>query len=208
MTRTEAELGRLAAAVAEGGALATLVGAIQAREAKRDRLRHEIRALDAQLGGRPANRKAIEARLRAYLADWRGLLHRCVGEARQMLEALLTDRLVFTPTTDADGVPCYRVRGTVRAGANSQRRDPFTRWYVPSGIRHLWDAGDPKDPRRLGNAGCHQSGRWNANLAVSSRTCRAAEARTIPGTRAVLFSPRVQLRTPGLVQRFAQLSGE
>ena len=33
LTRTEAELGRLAAAVAEGGALATLVGAIQAREA-------------------------------------------------------------------------------------------------------------------------------------------------------------------------------
>ena len=116
LTRTEAELGRLAVAVAEGGALATLVGAIQAREAKRDGLLHEIRALDVQLGGRPANRKAIEARLRAFLADWRGLLHRCVGEARQMLEALLTERLVFTPTTDADGVPCYRVQGRFALG--------------------------------------------------------------------------------------------
>jgi hypothetical protein len=36
LTRTEAELGRLAAAVAEGGSLATLVGAMQAREAQGD----------------------------------------------------------------------------------------------------------------------------------------------------------------------------
>jgi hypothetical protein len=116
LTRTEAELGRLAAAVATGGALATLVGAMQAREAQADRLRHEIRSLDTQLGGRPANRKAIEERLREYLADWRGLLHRCVSDARQILEALVPDRLVFTPTTDADGLPCYRVEGRFALG--------------------------------------------------------------------------------------------
>jgi hypothetical protein len=116
LARTEAELGRLAAAVAEGGALTTLVGAIQEREAQADRLRHEIRTLDTQLRGRPTDRKAIEVRLRTYLADWRGLLHRCVGEARQMIEALLADRLVFTPTTDADGVPCYRVQGRFALG--------------------------------------------------------------------------------------------
>jgi site-specific DNA recombinase len=116
LTRTEAELGRLAAAVAEGGSLATLVGAMQAREAQGDRLRNEIRALDVQLSGRPADRKAIEVRLRDYLADWRGLLHRCVGEARQILEALLADRLVFTPTTDAAGAPCYRVEGRFALG--------------------------------------------------------------------------------------------
>jgi site-specific DNA recombinase len=116
LTRTEAELGRLAAAVAEGGSLATLVGAMQAREAQADRLRNEIRALDVQLGGRPADRKAIEVRLREYLAEWRGLLHRRVGEARQILETLLADRLVFTPTTDTNGVACYRVEGRFALG--------------------------------------------------------------------------------------------
>jgi site-specific DNA recombinase len=116
LTRTEAELDRLAAGIAEGGALATLVGAMQAREAQADRLRHEIRTLDTQLGGRPTNRKAIEVRLRDYLADWRGLLHRCVGDARQILETLVPDRLVFTPTTDADGLPCYRVEGRFALG--------------------------------------------------------------------------------------------
>jgi site-specific DNA recombinase len=116
LTRTEAELGRLAAAVAEGGSFATLVDAMRARETQADRLRNEIRALDLQLGGRPADRKAIEARLREYLADWRGLLRRCVSEARQILEALLADRLVFTPATDADGTPCYRVQGRFALG--------------------------------------------------------------------------------------------
>jgi hypothetical protein len=116
LTRTEAELGRLAAAVAEGGLFATLVDAMRARETQADRLRNEIRALDLQLGGRPADRKAIEARLREYLADWRGLLRRCVSEARQILEALLADRLVFTPATDADGTPCYRVQGRFALG--------------------------------------------------------------------------------------------
>jgi hypothetical protein len=39
-----------------------------------------------------------------------------VGQARQILEALLADRLVFTPTTDAAGGPCYRVEGRFALG--------------------------------------------------------------------------------------------
>jgi hypothetical protein len=102
--------------VAEGGTLTTLLGAIQTRERDRDRLRAELHALDAQIGGGPRDRKATERRLREMLADWRGLLDKQVGEARHVLGALLTDRLVFTPTTDAKGAPCYQVRGTFALG--------------------------------------------------------------------------------------------
>jgi hypothetical protein len=42
--------------------------------------------------------------------------HRCVGEARHILEALLADRLVFTPTTDPAGAPCYGVEGRFALG--------------------------------------------------------------------------------------------
>jgi hypothetical protein len=71
------------------------------------------------LGRGPRDRKAIERRLREYLANWRGLLEKQIGEARHVPGALLTDRLVFTPTTDANGVACYLVRGAFALGAFS-----------------------------------------------------------------------------------------
>jgi hypothetical protein len=64
----------------------------------------------------PRDRGSLERRLCEYLADWKGLLQRHVAEARQMLEALLADRLVFTPTTDAAGLACYRVQGRFAFG--------------------------------------------------------------------------------------------
>ena len=57
----------------------------------------------------------LEVRLREKLADWRGLLRGQVREARQVLEVLLADRLVFTPTAD-DGERCYALRGTFALG--------------------------------------------------------------------------------------------
>jgi DNA invertase Pin-like site-specific DNA recombinase len=72
--------------------------------------------LSAIEGEMPRDRGSLERRLREYLVDWKGLLQRHVAEARQMLEALLADRLVFTPTTDADGAACYRVQGRFAFG--------------------------------------------------------------------------------------------
>ena len=42
----------------------------------------------------------MEGRLRAKLADWRGLLRRNVTEARSVLRALLVGPLRFTPVND------------------------------------------------------------------------------------------------------------
>ena len=54
----------------------------------------------------------MEARLRAKLSDWRGLLRRKVTEARAVLRALLIGPLRFTPV--ADGRRCgYAFEGAV-----------------------------------------------------------------------------------------------
>lgn len=47
------------------------------------------------------NLAALETRLRAKLADWRGLLHRNVQEARAVLRTLLIGPLRFTPVNEA-----------------------------------------------------------------------------------------------------------
>lgn len=71
-------LERLAAAIAEGGSLATLVGAMRVREAKSDRLRSEIRALDVQCGalGRPEGQRAPPAGVPRRLARAAPQAHR------------------------------------------------------------------------------------------------------------------------------------
>jgi hypothetical protein len=46
-----------------------------------------------------------------------------------MLEALLTDRLVFTPTTDTGGAACYTgCRGGSRSGAFSAESSVHKVW--------------------------------------------------------------------------------
>jgi hypothetical protein len=60
--------------------------------------------------------RALEAEIRAKLADWRALLRAEVQEARQVLELLLAERLVFTPTVTEDGARCYALRATFALG--------------------------------------------------------------------------------------------
>ena len=57
----------------------------------------------------------VERQLRAKLSDWRGLLRGEVQEARQILRALLQDRIEFTPS-EQDGHRIYRYRGTFTIG--------------------------------------------------------------------------------------------
>ena len=51
------------------------------------------RVADVDLG-------SLEGRLRAKLADWRGLMHRNVAEGRAVLRTLLIGPLRFTPVRD------------------------------------------------------------------------------------------------------------
>jgi hypothetical protein len=128
LARTEAKLGRLVGAGEEGGPLSTLVAAIQTSEGERDRLRTELRAFEGAPGEMPRDRRTLERRLREYLLDCKGLLQRHVAEARQMLEALLADRLVFTPTTDTGGAACYGCRAGSRLGAFSAESSVHKVW--------------------------------------------------------------------------------
>jgi hypothetical protein len=116
LSATDAKLRQLTAAVEQGGQLSTLLGAIERREQECARLRGEVEALGRVLVPPRKDRKALERALRTRLADRRGLLRAQGAEARQVLETLLEERLVFTPTRDEQGEACYQLRGTFAFG--------------------------------------------------------------------------------------------
>jgi len=95
-----AALSRLTQALASGGDLSSIVVAITEREAQRSRLEHDLAALDGCDQARGLDLRRVEQDLRAKLDDWRGLLLRNVGSARQALRSLVPARLRFTPKAE------------------------------------------------------------------------------------------------------------
>jgi hypothetical protein len=100
LTVVKRELGRLAAAVAAGGELETLIVTLKQRESEHDQLRRELAVIDQAGKAAQLDPKAIERELRAKVADWRGLLRRHTPQARQVLKKLLAGPLVFSPVRD------------------------------------------------------------------------------------------------------------
>jgi hypothetical protein len=92
----ERELSRLAAGIAAGGELETLVLTLKQRETERDGIRRELMLLDRARTAAQFDPKALERELRAKLADWRTLLRKHVPQARQVLKKLLAGPLVFS----------------------------------------------------------------------------------------------------------------
>ena len=92
LVHVEAELARLAMAIATGGSMTTLVSAVQDREERRTRLHAELASLD---GAPFAQFDAItmEQELRSYLADWPALAQRHYTQTRQILRKLLPNRI-------------------------------------------------------------------------------------------------------------------
>ena len=111
----ERKIAQLTAAVEGGAPLASLLVALERRERERTEIRAEMEALATVAPARVKDRRTAETRLREKLSDWRCLLRGQVREARQVLETLLADRLVFTPTSK-DGERCYALRGTFALG--------------------------------------------------------------------------------------------
>jgi len=107
--RLERELGRLTTAVATGGDLPSVLSAIQEREHSHADLTERLRRLDQVRDFTAGDAHRVERQMRARLSDWRGLLRGEVQEARQILRALLQDRIEFTPT-EQDGQRVYRYR--------------------------------------------------------------------------------------------------
>jgi site-specific DNA recombinase len=112
LAQLEAEVTRLAAAIARGGDLPALVAAMQERERRRAYLRAELAALDRRptvLRDGGDVRHALDV-MREALTDWRGMLRRDLPEARRVLRALLAGRLMFAP---GDGLYTFEGRGTI-----------------------------------------------------------------------------------------------
>ena len=112
----DGKIGQLTTAIEAGGHLPALLTALEARERERTSLLAELRSVATVAPARPKDRRALEQRLREKLIDWRGMLAGNVTHARQVLEQMLADRLVFTPTKDEDGAQCYRMAGTFALG--------------------------------------------------------------------------------------------
>ncbi len=99
LTTVRAECERLAEAIGRGGPLDALLERLRGRQARRQEL-------EALLAGRqtlaaPVAGASLDQRLRAKLADWRGLLTRNVESGRDVLRALLAGPLRFTPIDEA-----------------------------------------------------------------------------------------------------------
>jgi site-specific DNA recombinase len=107
----DAEVARLAAAIAAGGSLPPLLDALREREQRRTRLRESVHGLErdrAAMGRGDVG--AILETLREKLTDWKDMLQQETGPARQALRALLAGRLIFTPQ-ERDGERFYTFEG-------------------------------------------------------------------------------------------------
>jgi site-specific DNA recombinase len=93
------EIDNLTTAIAAGGDLAALVQAVKDRQQQRDTMTREAAALEQ--AGRQIDWTKAERELRAKLDDWKGLLHRQVPQARQILKKLLRGPIQFTPVREA-----------------------------------------------------------------------------------------------------------
>ena len=105
----EAELERLAAAVAQGGPLTTLLRGIQERQTGREEMMQRLARLEAAQA--PIDSGAIERKIRAKLAEWQILLTGDIASARQFMREALTAPLAFEP----DGKQ-YKFSGEVAVG--------------------------------------------------------------------------------------------
>ena len=114
LASTETELARLAAAVAGGGRLETLLTALRERERRREQLRAQLAALDAVRHVASLDLGRVRKNLGALLDDWRGLLLGNVVLARQAVRKLVPERLVFEPITTPEGERVYEFRGEGR----------------------------------------------------------------------------------------------
>jgi hypothetical protein len=138
LVAVDAECERLADAIMRGGAMDVLVKRLQARQARREELQAAVTARQpfVQLSA-PGG---LEGRLRAKLADWRGLLTRNVESGREVLKAMLVGPLRFTPVVE-ERRRAYRFTGRITLeNLLSGVVELPTRVTSPAGFDDLWAA--------------------------------------------------------------------
>ena len=98
LATVRAECERLAEAIGRGGPLDALLERLRGRQERRSELERVL--AESRVIVAPTSVSALEQRLRAKLADWRGLLTRNVETGRDVLRTLLMGPLRFTPVID------------------------------------------------------------------------------------------------------------
>ena len=93
-----------------GGNLSALVTRLQQTEEHRRRLLQQRDEVGARFSLPAIDWRVLERQAREKLASWRTLAARHVSGGRQLLQALLTEPLVFTPF-DEGSARGYRFRG-------------------------------------------------------------------------------------------------
>ena len=106
---------QLTGALAAGGDLPSLLDGIRVREHRRARVGERLRSLDRTRDFTTRSATRLERDLRLKLGDWRRLLRGSVPEARQILRALIQDRIDFTPEVQGTR-RLYRYEGTFSVG--------------------------------------------------------------------------------------------
>jgi hypothetical protein len=96
LQRIEREIGRLTDAIAAGDELTPLLEALRQRQAQRVRLAAAIDASNVAAVPQ-VDRRAIEAKVRMRVKQWRQLLTMNIEDGRQLLREVLAGPLRFTP---------------------------------------------------------------------------------------------------------------
>ena len=131
LAHVEAELTRLATAIAIGGSIPTLLSAVHDREERLTRLHMELAALDgAPFAHFDSDR--VEEELRAYLADWPSLADRHHAQTRQILRKLLPSRIrVWREVVGEE--KCYHFQGEAAVGRFFSGLGRVKKFGVPNG---------------------------------------------------------------------------
>ncbi len=102
----EAELRRLTAALAAGGALTAIVDAIREREQRRSHLERQLAAARSVVAIDPAR---LKREMLARVDEWRELFGRQIQFSRQFLQKSLVERISCEPVYE-DGQPMIEIR--------------------------------------------------------------------------------------------------
>lgn len=131
LQQLKGELARLTKAIAKGGMLETLLGAVQEREARQTEVQAELAILN---GGTvaPFDAERAEEELRGYLKDWSGLAQRHPAQARQIVRKLLPEKQRITIRHEGRGR--YSFTGVAMPGRVFKGLIVGKYFGVPNGI--------------------------------------------------------------------------
>jgi hypothetical protein len=132
VAHVEAELARLATALATGGSLSTLLSAVHDREERRMRLHAELAALDG-VPFAQFDAVTMEHELRSYLVGWPSRAQQHRAQTRQILRKLLPSR-IWVCREVAGEEKHYHFQGEAAVGRFFSGLVRLKRSGVPNGI--------------------------------------------------------------------------